>query len=279
MDGDNWTNSDNWFTDTLPWHGVVVSDGHVSALNLSRNNLVGALPPALLEFSNLQRVFFSFNTIISGALPSDVDRLQQLIFWNSAFNQLDGPIPDAFGDLPALQHLGLAGNNLSGDVPAAVIARIDETFTDQNNNGIYDDGEPFADANSNETFDGLRALGLGFNRLTVADENAAQLNRLAVNTFIDPQGFGGWFETQTLPPTAVEVTPVGSRTLAFSWQPFSLGTPESNYVAIISTDDPFEGVQIVRLPGIGDTPVEVGNFRPGVTYDVVMRMDTPAHES
>ena len=55
--GDNWTNSDVWLTDTPieTWRGVSVDDYGYITLFLSDNNLSGEIPPEIANLTNLRQ--------------------------------------------------------------------------------------------------------------------------------------------------------------------------------------------------------------------------------
>ena len=81
--GPDWTNNENWLTDTSlgDWSGVEVDGrGRVIGLRFSQNGLAGPIPPDLGSLSNLQT----------------------LDLWG---NQLTGPIPPDLGSLSNLQGL------------------------------------------------------------------------------------------------------------------------------------------------------------------------------
>lgn len=79
-DGPNWTNSDNWLTDSElgNWHGVGADEnGRVAALDLYSNGLRGVLPPGLGDLGGLQRLDFTDNAL-TGALPASLVELGML---------------------------------------------------------------------------------------------------------------------------------------------------------------------------------------------------------
>ena len=70
-DGPNWTNAAGWLTDAPlnKWHGVTASEsGWVTGLDLSDNNLSGAVPAALGGLGGLTALNLSFNAL-SGPVP------------------------------------------------------------------------------------------------------------------------------------------------------------------------------------------------------------------
>ena len=141
-DGDSWTDRTNWLTDTdlSTWHGVTVSDGRVTRLQLDENNLSGSIQPelgnlskleilslnmqelrgpipaALGSLSNLTRLYLG-NNELSGAIPPELGNLFKLETLYLNGNQLSGPIPPALGSLSNLTRLYLGNNYLSGTIP------------------------------------------------------------------------------------------------------------------------------------------------------------------
>ena len=123
LGGPGWTNSTNWLDDDQPlnkWHGVITdAQGRVTGLDLSGNNLTGAIPPGLN---------FLFD-------PSDFDiRLTDL---DLSGNQLSGPLPRGFVPLfPRLEVLRASGNQFSGPIPSDVSSLSSLTELDLDNNGF-----------------------------------------------------------------------------------------------------------------------------------------------
>ena len=117
--GDGWTDKTNWLTDAdlSTWHGVTVSDGRVTRLQLDENNLSGSIPPALGDLSNLTILWLSDNAL-SGPIPSELGNLSKLRTLSLDDNALSGSIPSELGDLSNLEILWLGGNELSGSIPS-----------------------------------------------------------------------------------------------------------------------------------------------------------------
>ncbi|MEZ4926231.1 MAG: leucine-rich repeat domain-containing protein [Saprospiraceae bacterium] len=115
LDGDNWTNKDNWLVPGMPldtWYGVEVDgNGCVKSLYLGSNKLQGSLYDIQLE--NLTRLLLDYNQI-SGQIP-DFSGLPNLEDLRLALNQLTGNIPD-FSFLPKLKWLFLGRNQLDGAI-------------------------------------------------------------------------------------------------------------------------------------------------------------------
>ena len=76
--GPDWTNSGGWLeTPALEeWYGVTANSlGRVTALDLSRNRLVGGLPAKLGELAQMTELTIAGNPDLSGRLPLSLDRL------------------------------------------------------------------------------------------------------------------------------------------------------------------------------------------------------------
>ena len=136
--GANWTHNTNWLSnkDISTWHGVSVSNGKVTGLNLSLNNLTGTIPAELGNLNNLENLNLSFNQL-SGAIPAALGNLSNLeVIWLVS-NQLSGELPAALGNLSNLEVLVLNINQLSGELPQS-LTRLTNlmTFSFGNNRGL-----------------------------------------------------------------------------------------------------------------------------------------------
>ncbi|KAL5764537.1 hypothetical protein ACOSQ2_017131 [Xanthoceras sorbifolium] len=92
-------------------------------LNLSGNNFTGSFPlpeiqniPSIGSTQNLSLMSLdlSFNSL-SGHLPSEINKLHNLIYLNLSNNKFEGSIPDGLPD--DLKGFNVSFNNLSGSVP------------------------------------------------------------------------------------------------------------------------------------------------------------------
>ena len=120
-DGANWTNKTNWLSNNniSTWHGVSVSDGLVTGLDLSLNNLTGTIPAALGNLNNLENLSLTGNQL-RGVIPAALGNLNNLENLNLSFNQLSGAIPAALGNLSNLEVMWLVSNQLSGAIPTTL---------------------------------------------------------------------------------------------------------------------------------------------------------------
>lgn len=122
--GPAWLHQTNWLSQQQSqlcdvWYGISCTNGHVTAISLSANQLSGALPAALADLSHLQRLWLDQNQL-SGTIPevlSGLSQLQEITLWS---NQFTGTIPASLGNLSNLTWLDLSRNQLSGALPVAL---------------------------------------------------------------------------------------------------------------------------------------------------------------
>ena len=125
--GDSWLENANWITagSLSTWHGVTTdSQGRVTELNLTRNQLKGELPPELGSLTSLTTLSLHDNQL-AGTIPSWLGSLTSLEFLSLRDNQLSGTIPVELGNLTNLATLSLSANQLTGQIPAE-LGRLDK---------------------------------------------------------------------------------------------------------------------------------------------------------
>ena len=118
-DGPNWTDNENWLTDTPvgQWDGVWTDhQGRVRIVSLERNGLTGPIPPELGGLTGLSRLGLSFNHL-TGPIPPELASLTNLRSLRLSFNELSGPIPPELGSLAGVEILFVSGNSLTGPIP------------------------------------------------------------------------------------------------------------------------------------------------------------------
>ncbi len=111
--GANWTRKWILTSPMTTWSGVFLTDGRVTLIDVSSNNLIGTIPE--LNLTKLETLYINFNYNLSGTIPNfDLPKLQVL---DLAVNlSLSGTIPN-FNLLPELQTLFLSDNQLTGTIP------------------------------------------------------------------------------------------------------------------------------------------------------------------
>ena len=140
--GANWRNSSYWDITTVPtpselarWHGVVVSHGILSRLDLRGNYLTGTLPGELGNLRGLIHLRLDFNSIF-GEIPPELGNLVQLQWLDLDINSLTGEIPGALWNLTQLQRLELGHNSLAGEVPGELGNLTQLQYLDLSNNSF-----------------------------------------------------------------------------------------------------------------------------------------------
>ena len=134
-DGDNWLDNTGWLqTDTpcsTPWYGVTCSEGHVTQLDLSENQLVGSIPSQLGDLAMLEQLDLASNHL-SGNIPSALGMLTNLEGMQVAYNQFSGEIPAEMVNLSALSSADLGYNMLTSTNPVllAYLADKDPDWAD-----------------------------------------------------------------------------------------------------------------------------------------------------
>ena len=117
--GTEWIHSWDLEAPVSSWYGVEVTEDKVTGIDLSFNNLNGALPHQLTELKHLQNLNL-FRNSISGELPSSMGSLTNLRTLNIGFNKLSGTIPESIGELKNLTSLQLFMNSLKGEIPVSI---------------------------------------------------------------------------------------------------------------------------------------------------------------
>ncbi|MDR3189088.1 MAG: hypothetical protein LBT94_07900 [Prevotellaceae bacterium] len=121
--GNKWTR--RWFLSQpyRQWAGVVTDgNGRVVGLNLSDNNLSGALSEEWQFLDKLQYCLLN-NNQLTGAIPSGVNRLTALEILDLSNNSFTGAIPH-MGALAALRMLDLSENSFAASAIPAFLADL-----------------------------------------------------------------------------------------------------------------------------------------------------------
>ena len=102
-----------------PWRGTITQKGRVEYLDLSDNQLTGAIPTELSKLTNLVTLDLNGNQL-TGPIPTELSKLTNLNGLNLSYNQLTGAIPTELSKLTYLHYLNLSGNQLSGTIPTEI---------------------------------------------------------------------------------------------------------------------------------------------------------------
>jgi len=101
------------------WHGVTVSERHISNLVLSENALNGYLPDNLDQLTHIQQINLSKN-LITGPLPERIIHLKQLRLLDISGNQIADSLIPGLDQLEQLTHLNLFQNKFYGEIPQSI---------------------------------------------------------------------------------------------------------------------------------------------------------------
>ncbi len=118
-EGWNWTNPWDFGQPMENWYGVEMTEGCVTQLSLSNNNLRGYIPESITQLSEIRVLDLSANQL-GNTIPADIGNLQQLQVLYLYQNQLVGAIPPSIGEIPFLISLNIQFNQLSDTIPAAL---------------------------------------------------------------------------------------------------------------------------------------------------------------
>ncbi|CAI5933839.1 unnamed protein product [Closterium sp. NIES-64] len=117
--------ANNGFTADLP--SMDSCAGVVERMDLSYNQLSGAIPTIVAEFSFLTHLSLSHNAL-NDTIPEGIADLRSLRVLDLSWNKLQGSIPAALGLSEALQEVYLAGNQLDGTIPDTMTTYPDSSF-------------------------------------------------------------------------------------------------------------------------------------------------------
>jgi hypothetical protein len=240
--GASWTNSSGWLTsrDACSWYGVFCSNGHVVALALPSNNLIGTLPSAALSsFAQMITLDLSGNHL-AGAVPllSYQTALKSLSLANNAFT---GDFPGSVGSAGGLQVLLLAGNQLTGDVGRTVLRLTS-----------------------------LSTLDLRYNGFAPSDPDVR-----AFFTAREPD----WAASQTVAPSGLHVSSTTGTTATLAWTPIDY-TADGGLYEVLAYDPATNGTTPVGTTADKTaTGFTVTGLATGQPYEFEVRAVTPPHTS
>lgn len=91
---------------------------YLATIDLSSNNLLGAIPEELTKLSGLIALNLSHNQL-TGKIPEKIGEMKALETLDLSENKLYGRIPISLCDIDSLSHLNFSFNNLSGPIPSS----------------------------------------------------------------------------------------------------------------------------------------------------------------
>ena len=118
--GDAWLQADGWLTGAPldEWHGVTTdSDGRVTELTLTYNDLAGILPREIGYLTELRTFDLSGSHALVGDLPRELGNLTNLESLVLQGTSVSGEIPRDLGNLTNLEVLDLGSTIVTGELP------------------------------------------------------------------------------------------------------------------------------------------------------------------
>ncbi|KAL3738584.1 hypothetical protein ACJRO7_020025 [Eucalyptus globulus] len=104
----------------------------LSYLDLSKNNFTGGCSRWLVDLPKLNYLNLSVNQL-SGALPLSFKNLTRLVVLDLSFNSWQGEIPNSLWELKDLEYLALQHNNLNGTMDLHKLENLTTLLLDFNN--------------------------------------------------------------------------------------------------------------------------------------------------
>ena len=258
-------------------------------LNLGSNQLSGSIPPELGNLSQLRMLYLYGNQLsgnippqlgnltglwylalndnqLSGGIPAQLGNLSELWSLELPNNQLSGGIPPELGSLNQLGTLALENNRLSGSIPPQIGNMTNLLCLNIRGNAL--EGEVPLTITNLVSLQPSDRTDFGYNKLSASDPVvAAFLNEK------DPD----WANTQTVPPTDVQVVTVSSNSVELAWTPVAYTGDGGHYEVSFATTP--GGPYTVH--GTTSDKSAAGyladNLSPDTTYYFVVRTYTPAH--
>ena len=99
------------------------------------NGLSGLIPVEIGKLNNLTRLNFAGNKL-TGEIPSIITNLTNLTSLDLSSNQLTGTIPSDISNLNNLTSLQLGSNQLTGEIPSKINSLNNLTFLELSNNQL-----------------------------------------------------------------------------------------------------------------------------------------------
>ncbi|MBV7328781.1 fibronectin type III domain-containing protein [Chloroflexi bacterium TSY] len=282
--------------------------GSLEYLSLSRNQLSGTIPKELGALKNLRAIWINEsnlegeipkdlgnlaqleilalgNSQLSGKIPEDLKNLTNLKFFNLGANRLRGEIPTWLGNFEQLKQISLFQNELTGTIPSELGALPNLTELILHFNDLSGIIPPALGGLTN-----LKDLRLNANRLhgevPLSFKNFVALDYCDLRYNLLHQTLDeelrviltnkceGWYSTQTVRPTNVQVSAVTTDSVTLMWTPIDYTANGGSYQILFSTS---QGGPYQQLDETVDKTIDtytVTDLTPDTTYYFVIRTHT-----
>ncbi len=255
-----------YWTGTLPVEIANLTNLEYLALGSDLpEGLGGPIPVEYAQLSNLTRLYV-WSRHLSGSIPPEVGSLTNLTVL-SLCCELEGPIPPEIGQLTRLGSLWLSQNHLSGPIPDEIgqLTQLEDLTLSCNRL----EGEiPASFANLTRLRRYYITSGVDYNMLTASDP--AVIARL--------ESFDAtWDETQTIPPSNVQVERVDPVQVRVSWTPIPYTADGGYYAVLVATTPGGPYTEGCRTADKTASACEVTGLSSLTPYYFVVQTFTPAN--
>jgi Leucine-rich repeat (LRR) protein len=142
VDGPNWTDQGNWLTGPVnTWLGITVTDGRVTGLEITSNNMSGSIPASIGQLTELTkfRLIGDENPVkvvdINGTIPAELWNCTKITVLQLKFTNLTGDIPEGIEKMVNLSEINFQQSYLGCELPEALfnLPKLSKAYLHQSN--------------------------------------------------------------------------------------------------------------------------------------------------